>query len=130
LISFTDKNTLLTEAKMPNLEIKNEPLGQTMMVTFAGSLDASTVTQLESELNPLVESHKGHFLFDLKELEYISSAGVGFFMQKNDELKKRNVNLAFSGLTPKVSRVFTVLNLHKHFKIFETKDKALEFLKA
>jgi anti-sigma B factor antagonist len=91
-------------------------------------LDASTVSQLEAEINPLVESHKGSVIFDLKGLEYISSAGVGFFMQKNDEIRKNNVLLAFSGLTQKVSKVFTVLNLYKHFKIFETREQALAAL--
>jgi len=114
---------------MAKIELKSEKKGTVLCVSFIGSLDASTVSELETDLNPVVEAHTGSFVYDLKGLEYISSAGVGFFMQKNDETAKRNAILIFSGLTPKVQKVFTVLNLYKHFKIVETIDQALSTLK-
>jgi len=114
---------------MAKIELKSEKIGTVLCVDFSGSLDASTVSPLEAELNPLVEGHKGSYIFDLKGLEYISSAGVGFFMQKNDEIKRKNLFLMFSGLTPKVQKVFTVLNLYKHFKIVDTREQALAALK-
>ena len=114
---------------MAKIELKSEKKGAVLCIYFVGSLDAATVSQLETDLNPLVEAHTGSFIYDLRGLEYISSAGVGFFMQKNDEITKRNSVLYFAGLTPKVQKVFTVLNLYKHFKIVDTIEQALSALK-
>ena len=114
---------------MPKIELKSSLAGNVLVVAISGSLDASTVTPLETDLNAAIGTHKGDFLFDLKGLEYISSAGVGFFMQKNDELNRKSSKLIFAGLTPKVQKVFTVLNLYKHFKIFDNNELALAALK-
>lgn len=51
--------------------------GDTLVLAIAGRLDTTTSSQLSSELNTTYAEKAYNLVFDLSQLDYISSAGVG-----------------------------------------------------
>lgn len=51
--------------------------GDTLVLAIAGRLDTTTSSQLSSELNTTYAEKAYNLVFDLRQLDYISSAGVG-----------------------------------------------------
>jgi anti-sigma B factor antagonist len=57
------------------MDINKKSNGSELTIGLAGRLDTTTSPQLEEELNSSLKGVKD-LCFDLKELEYISSAGL------------------------------------------------------
>ena len=65
--------------------------GSKLTVTFAGEVDSTNVTEIEEKLLKEVEGVTD-LTFDLKELEYISSAGLRVLLQILKQIHRlRNV---------------------------------------
>lgn len=90
-----------------------------------GIIDGSTVTELEERFEQLKKEGRIRFIFDFKDLEYISSAGIGFFMKEADAAKELRGVLVLMHLSPRVSRIFELLDLLDFFHITESETDAL-----
>lgn len=79
------------------MTINKKIVDETLVVELEGRLDTNTAPQLETELN---NSYEGisRLIIDMKELAYISSAGLRVLlsaqkiMNKQGEMIVRNVN--------------------------------------
>ena len=80
---------------MFNVEKKSE--GKNVTLVLSGRLDTYTAPELEAEVNSGVEGTE-NLIFDLTELDYISSAGLRVLlsalkmMSKQGSMKITNVN--------------------------------------
>jgi len=59
-----------------------------VLVGISGFLDAHTVTNFEAKMDEIVSSGKNKVVIDLKDLNYISSAGIGAIMGLTQKLRK------------------------------------------
>ncbi len=79
------------------MELKTEKTENTLIVYFIGRLDTTNAGEAEEKLNSLMEG-ENDIVFDLKDLEYLSSAGLRILllaqkrMLKQGKLTVRNVN--------------------------------------
>jgi anti-sigma B factor antagonist len=71
--------------------------GTTLTIEYEGRLDTTTAPELETEVKASIEGIK-ELIFDFKNLEYISSAGLRVLlscqkiMNKQGTMEIRNVN--------------------------------------
>ncbi len=83
------------------MEIKKEKNGNELTLFVVGRLDTTTAPQLESELKQSIGGVE-KLILDLKDLEYLSSAGLRVLlsaqkvMNKQGEMIVRNVNETIS----------------------------------
>ncbi len=83
------------------MEIKKEKNGNELTLFVIGRLDTTTAPQLESELKQSIGGVE-KLILDLKDLEYLSSAGLRVLlsaqkvMNKQGEMIVRNVNETIS----------------------------------
>lgn len=79
------------------MEIRKEKNGNELTVTVIGRLDTTTAPQLEAELRESING-VGKLVLDMKDLEYLSSAGLRVIlaaqkvMNKQGEMVVRNIN--------------------------------------
>ena len=90
-----------------------------------GIIDGSTVGELETRFEQLKKEGRSRFIFDFTDLEYISSAGIGFFMKEADAAKEQQGALVLLHLSPRVSRIFELLDLLDFFSITDSETDAL-----
>lgn len=82
---------------MKNMNITKYGNGIQLYFLLEGRLDTITAPQLEKELNGSLDGIK-ELVFDLKDLDYLSSAGLRVFlgaqkiMSKQGSMKMMNVN--------------------------------------
>jgi len=60
-------------------------------------------------------------------VRYVSSAGIGVFMNAMAEAQRHKGNLVLLNLSGEVSEVFDALHLTHMFHITDSLEKALEF---
>jgi anti-sigma B factor antagonist len=89
---------------------------------LAGYLDAHTAPELEQELGNLVENGKHKIIVNFRDLDYISSAGLGVFMAFIEDVRENGGDIKLSDMKPKVFSVFDLLGFPILFDI-ETEEK-------
>ncbi len=64
----------------------------TKTISLEGRLDNQTVVELDKELDRVLEAPMKVLVFDLEELEYISSAGIRSIFKAQKRVSRSRVN--------------------------------------
>lgn len=80
--------------------------GTSITIALKGRLDTTTAPQLEGELNASLGG-KDTLIFDLKELEYVSSAGLRLFLTAQKTMNKQG-KMIVKNVNDTVNEVFEV----------------------
>ena len=88
------------------MNIVKEQDGSTLSVALEGRLDTLTSQQLESELRVSVEGVT-ELIFDLDQLEYISSAGLRVLLSAQKVMNKQG-EMVVRNIKPAIMEIFEV----------------------
>jgi anti-anti-sigma factor len=90
------------------------------VVRPAGSLDSNTSPILESHLAGLRTGGATAFVLDLKDLTYISSAGVRVLLAAKKAMKAGGGDVALMNLQPQIRKVFEIIQALPSLNVFES----------
>lgn len=93
-----------------------------------GSIDSNTYTLLEKELEPVLKSSPTALIFDMKEVNYLSSAGVRIILKAEKEMKFKGGNLMMVNLQPQIKKVFEIINALPSEQIFTSVEELDRYL--
>lgn len=93
---------------------------------LSGFLDAHTAPVFESNLQNLIKEERFRIIINHRDLDYISSAGLGVFMGFIEEIRDKGGDIKLSNMSPKVFKVFDLLGFPALFEIFDDEKEALQ----
>ena len=102
--------------------------GPISILILSGALDAHTAPDLENQVAALLKGVTKRFLVILKDLEYISSVGIGTFIGFQHDIKAKSGELAFAAMNDKVKKVFEMSGFLRLVKAYADEGQAAEFL--
>ena len=70
-----------------------------------------------------------HFVLDFENVKIIDSCGVGLVIAANNLVSTRQSGLYLANIKPFIVKIFEIMGISKHLRIFETEDAALEEIK-
>lgn len=111
---------------MPKISITSVLEKERLIITIDGELDASTCIMADKEFEKVLSSGAKAIFADCRELEYISSAGIGVLISFNHDCEEKGINLCFCEMQPKVKNVLEILGIDKVFTIEASLKEALE----
>jgi anti-sigma B factor antagonist len=91
--------------------------GGEVVVALNGELDTVTTAQMGEELNRIIEMASNQLIIDCKDLEYISSSGLRFFMQLKRHSEQLNGTVTLINMNQHVKEVFRISGFHHIFNI-------------
>lgn len=91
-----------------------------------GYLDAHTAPRLEHAFQERIESQRYNIVVNFKDLEYISSAGLGVLMQFIEEVRENAGDIKLSNMSPRVYNVFDLLGFPMLYEIFTEEEEAVQ----
>ncbi len=100
------------------------------IIQLDGRLDGVTMGQLEEQLLLKLEQGNKHLLFQLQNLEYISSAGLRVMLLAIKKTKAVQGAVAICELQSNVKDIFDLSGFSSIFHITATLDEALAYLQA
>ena len=106
------------------MELYHEIKEQAYVVILSGSLDGNNAGEIDNLLKKAVKSRKKNVLINCRNLNFISSAGIGIFLSNLPEMKERNINLIFFGMNEGVKKVFNYLGLDTVLTIKDNLEEA------
>ena len=106
------------------MEVYHSKEEEFITLTIDGELDASSCIVLDESIQQVVSENEKKILVDCKQLNYISSAGLGVFMSYLQDFAANDIRMVLFNLNPQVKEVFRILGLDNLLKIVSNKDEA------
>ena len=92
---------------------------------LSGQLDAHSAPLLEQEIEKILNTNN-KLVFNLSNLDYISSAGLGVFMSFIQDIRENNGDIKFAELNERVKNVMALLGFNHIYDITNTEQEAIE----
>lgn len=92
-----------------------------------GSIDTNTYTILEEKVDSILQNAR-MIVFEMKDVEYINSAGVRVIFKAEKALKERGGKVALMHLQPPVKKVFEIIHALPSMNVFTSIEELDEYL--
>jgi len=91
-----------------------------------GFIDTTTAPEFEKKFLMVLGEKKFKLVVDLKDVNYISSAGWGIFISEIKRIRNQKGDLVLVGMNPEVSEVFELLEFNTILKSFPNVESAVQ----
>lgn len=109
-----------------NFNISVESIEKISIIYVSGYLDAHTAPVLESKLESLVQSDNYYLVVNFRELNYISSAGLGVFMGFIEECRDHGGDIKLCEMQDNVYTIFDLLGFPLLFDISKSMKDSID----
>ena|SRR5215470_2851604 len=107
------------------MELMCEYVGNVTIVILAGAqLDASSAEEFKRDITPVLDAHT-QVIFDLSQLGFIDSSGLGALLSCLRHLQARGGDLKLCNISKPVRALFELVRMHRIFHIFATQEEAV-----
>ncbi len=96
------------------------------LLTVKGFIDTTTAPEFEKAFQSILSSKKYKIIIDLKDVNYISSAGWGIFIGEIKQIRNQKGDIFLVGMTPEVMEVFELLEFNTILKSFPDVETAVQ----
>jgi anti-sigma B factor antagonist len=110
---------------MSNFSVGFRAAGEVQVLELNGELDAHTASELDAAIKRCIDSNQVQIVVNGKNLQYISSAGLGVFMAYIEEVREPGGDIKIAELQPRVFNVFDLLGFPMLFDIVDDEQDAL-----
>src|SRR5215471_17049147 len=93
-----------------------------------GSIDTNTYAILQSEIDKILPQSPRLIIFDMEEVEFISSAGIGVILIAEQSAKAQGGGAFMVHLKPQIKKVFDIVKALPKEQIFESMDELDQYL--
>ena len=97
-----------------------------VICAIEGHLEASMVNAVNERLHDILEGDCTNVIFDLKNLDYVASAGLRLFLYTAKKLKAKNGRLLLASVQRGVQRNVDVSGLSQLLPSYEDTETALK----
>ncbi|MGD8388424.1 MAG: STAS domain-containing protein [Desulfobacteraceae bacterium] len=104
--------------------------GGMVVVQPSGQLDSNTYTLLEEALNPLLKPSLRVLVFDMRDLQYITSAGLRVLFKAAKTVEELGGTYLMSNLQPQIQKVFDIIKVLPSMQIFRDIEEVDAYLDA
>ncbi len=86
-------------------------------IYLEGQLDLYKCPELKSKIKNIIEDGYRYLIFDMSNLNYIDSSGIGTLIQISNWIKNRNGLIVFTNIQGNVEKIFELTKLNEFFII-------------
>jgi anti-sigma B factor antagonist len=95
-----------------------------------GHLDAHNVDRFEKEMVKLIASKVVNIIINCKELNYISSAGMGIIMGYLDEIREKGGDIKLCCVDERVYEIFDLVGFTEIYDFLDSEETAVAKFKV
>ena len=110
------------------MEITQKEENGIVSIVIKGRLDADSSPEAEKVVKKALGEQTDRILFDLGELEYLSSAGLRVLLSAAKEMKRREGKIVLCALNEFVKEIFEVSGFQSLIPITDTVESGIDVL--
>ncbi|HLP61923.1 MAG TPA: STAS domain-containing protein [Candidatus Deferrimicrobium sp.] len=115
---------------MKSFYIRSKVLEDTAVLYPKGHLDAHNVDRFEKEMVKLIGNHVVNIIVNCKELNYISSAGMGIIMGYLDEIREKGGDIKLCCVDERVYEIFDLVGFTEIYDFLDNEETAIAKFKV
>jgi len=96
-----------------------------VIVSLTGEIDMNNSPLLHQKISDLLRDKPPRLLFDLSEVTYMDSSGIGTLVDALRKVRAYGGKLALVGVTQRVKSILQITKLTQFFDCYETLEEAL-----
>ena len=112
------------------MELNHVQEGANKIITIKGLLDAATAPVAANAIKKILDMDCSRILFNLNDLEYLSSGGLRVILGVAKELKRKEGKLVLCSLSQFVKEIFVVGGFESLIPIEDTVESGIRQLDA
>jgi anti-anti-sigma factor len=101
------------------MEITSASYNRCDLVKATGRIDSDTAPDLEKKFNEIIESGKAGIVFDMGEVDFISSRGLWVLLETQKICKKKKGKLALVNVNEEMLKSFDLAGVKHFIEIYE-----------
>jgi len=109
---------------MSNFSIQHEQNENATVVAITGTVDSATAGALDTELEKQISANK-RVVLDLKEVEFLSSAGVRAIVKALKTAKKAHHKVKLAAIPDHIADMMRTMGLMEIMQVYPTVDEAV-----
>lgn len=103
-----------------NSFISYKEIEEGLLIKFDGELDNLATYQYKTKLCDVISKYRNKkVLFDLSNLAFIDSSGIGLILGRFNQVKSQNGNLIICGVNNQIKKTLQISGLAKIIDIYE-----------
>ena len=110
------------------MQITTRKEEKALVVEVSGRMDALTAPEFEKKMQQLMDQGQERFVVDMRQVDYVSSAGLRSVLVISKALKSGQGRLLLAGLTEAVQEVFEMTGFARILEIHPDVAAAMEKL--
>jgi anti-sigma B factor antagonist len=108
-----------------SLEITISEMKRVHLLEVGGRVDSMSANELGEALNGVIDKGHSHVVVDLRDVEYMSSAGLREMVSSLKKVQKAGGDLRIANPSERVMEVLELAGLDTIFKIYPTQVEAV-----
>jgi anti-sigma B factor antagonist len=112
------------------MKLTHDKKGENLIITIKGRLDAATAPAADDAIKKIMEEDHRRVLFNLNDLEYLSSGGLRVILGVSKALKRKEGKLVLCSLHHFVKEIFEVSGFDSLIPVQDTVESGIELLDA
>jgi len=110
------------------MEIIQKEENGIVSIAIKGRLDADSSAEAETVVKDALKGEQNRLLFNLGELEYLSSAGLRVLLSAAKEMRRRDGKIVLCALNEFVKEIFEVSGFQSLIPITDSVESGIENL--
>jgi len=108
------------------VRVATEMLGDAFLVRVSGQVDDLGSDAVSAAVDEVLDARHKRVLFDLSDVRYLGSSGLGQIMRAYQAVKNRGGYVRIINPQPLIADVFRLTKLEKILKIYPSVEAALQ----
>ncbi len=110
---------------MKSFYIRSKLVDDVAIIYPKGHLDAHNVERFEKEVLKQLGNDVVNLVINCKELNYISSAGMGIIMGYLDEIREKGGDIKLCAVDERVYEIFDLVGFTEIYDFLDSEEKAV-----
>jgi anti-sigma B factor antagonist len=111
---------------MKSFYIRSKAVENAAVIYPKGHLDAHNVERFEKEMLKLIGNDQFNVVVNCKELNYISSAGMGIIMGYLDEIREKGGDIKLCSVSERVYEIFDLVGFTEIYDFLDDESAAID----
>jgi anti-anti-sigma factor len=107
------------------MEISQETYKRVTVITVSGRVDSSSADQFEAAVTEALKSGQRNLIFDLSEVDFLSSAGLRILVLARKEAQKSGGVVRLAQPSNRVTESLELAGLNVLFEAFPSREEAI-----
>jgi anti-sigma B factor antagonist len=107
------------------MEISREAYKRVTVITVGGRVDSSTADQFESTVTEELKSGQRNLVFDLSQVDFLSSAGLRILVMSRKEAQKGGGVVRLAQPSERVKETMEIAGLDVLFEYYPSREEAI-----